>query len=684
MTSADVRKRLAHALRLDLIGPEPSEPQADETLPIGPSRYYLTGFLAPLNAPAAQKKDDDEQGELELAAAAAGSEEDDSTREPPAAKRGQFPSSIGVSVLVPPGVRELKVTARWGDYEPVELDGTLTGEWTRTPRSASVYVELGPEHGLPVSKPLIEGDGLEIVTSVRRVRRSDDLSGLPAGTRAVSVFLVNRRAPEDDVLVKDRRFVFQARLAVECAEPFVPRPNPRGRQDGDDPDERIADLQYRDVMEFAVGHGTATECAVVENACRRVDTTWVPCAEVERVEPARMDGVELGMEALALLETGVQVRTVVSGIVASYRRWIEEQRAAAPKEPSQHEVSEELLNHAALAADRIQAGLALLDDPMLMRAFQLTNRAMAMSARQRRAQEQGVDPASVEAPRWRPFQLAFVLMNIRSFAEPGHHDRELVDLLFFPTGGGKTEAYFGLAAYAIFLRRLREPGLTSAGVTVLMRYTLRLLTLDQLGRAATLICAMEIIRKEIPDVLGTWPFEVGLWVGKAATPNRMGKKGDSDRTTARAKTIAYKNNSRKAAPLPIETCPWCGTRFKPNSFNLKPDSDEPRDLVVGCLNPRCVFRGNNPLPIVGVDEPLYRRLPCFVIATVDKFANLPWVGASGALLGGADRHDTAGFYSAWDPGVGQRMQKPLVPPDLIIQGRTAPHLRSFGDDGRVV
>jgi hypothetical protein len=105
----------------------------------------------------------------------------------------------------------------------------------------------------------------------------------------------------------------------------------------------------------------------------------------------------------------------------------------------------------------------------------------------------------------------------------------------------------------------------------------------------------------------------------------------------------------------------------PIVFNLKPDSDEPRDLVVGCLNPRCVFRGNNPLPLVGVDEPLYRRLPCFVIATVDKFANLPWFGASGALLGGADRHDTAGFYSAWDPSVGQRMQKPLAPPDLIIQ-----------------
>jgi len=120
--------------------------------------------------------------------------------------------------------------------------------------------------------------------------------------------------------------------------------------------------------------------------------------------------------------------------------------------------------------------------------------------------------------------------------------------------------------------------------------------------------------------------------------------------------------------MPIENCPWCGERFKPYSFSLVPNTDEPRDLKVGCANPRCVFRGGSGhLPIVGVDEPLYRRLPCFVIATVDKFANLPWVGASGALLGGADRHDKAGFYGAWEPGLGQRMPKPLPPPDLIIQ-----------------
>ncbi len=168
--------------------------------------------------------------------------------------------------------------------------------------------------------------------------------------------------------------------------------------------------------------------------------------------------------------------------------------------------------------------------------------------------------------------------------------------------------------------------------------------------------------------------QVGLWVGKAATPNRMGQKGEKDRTTARAKTVAFQNNSKRSAPIPMENCPWCGEKFKPYSFQLQPNGDRPTDLRVACASATCRFRGKNQLPLVAVDEPLFRRLPCFVIATVDKFASLPWVGPSGILLGGADRHDAAGFYGAATPGVGQKLKRPLAPPDL----RTTRH------DGRPV
>ena len=668
MTSADVRTRLTHALRLDLIGPDPHEPQASEVLDRPPSRWYLTGFLVPWNAPANQKVDDDDQGEFDSGAGPAADEDQDGNEAPPA-RRGYFPSSIGLSVLVSAETTLLKVTARWGDYRVVEKGEKPTIEWHRVERQETVIVQLSGEQATPTPAPIPDSDGLEVVTHVRTIRHLEGMTGLPAGTRAVSVFIVNNRsAKEGENELRDSVYAFQVQLRVGADQPFCPRPNSRGL-DGDDADERIAELQYRDAMEFAVGHGTSTRAHVNESGtCSTIETTWTPEAEVERVEPAHIDGVELRMEFLASMPDAAGLRAALSELPKKYLVWIEEQRAAAPSTGKQGEVAAELLRCARLAAQRIESGLTLLDDPLALHAFRIMNSAMAKAGRQRRAQEQGRQPPDVDAPAWRPFQLAFILMNLRAFVDPTHPDREVVDLLFFPTGGGKTEAYLGLAAFAILLRRLRDPDVTSAGVTVLMRYTLRLLTLDQLGRAATLMCALEVIRRdEAKERLGAWPFEIGLWVGKAATPNRMGRKGEKDQTTARAKTIRYKSNSRKAAPIPLENCPWCGTKFKPTSFNLVPNTDHPNDLRISCANFSCRFRGDNSLPVVAVDEPIYRRLPCFVIATVDKFASLPWVGASGGLLGGADRHDRLGFYGPWEPNIGEKLARPLAPPDLIIQ-----------------
>ena len=160
-------------------------------------------------------------------------------------------------------------------------------------------------------------------------------------------------------------------------------------------------------------------------------------------------------------------------------------------------------------------------------------------------------------------------MNLPGLADPKDPHRKTVDLLFFPTGGGKTEAYLGLAAFAMVLRRLRhresDRGLGGAGVSVVMRYTLRLLTLDQLGRAAGLICALwNLNGVRIRANTVKWPFEIGLWVGKAATPNVLGHKGFKGSDSARSKVKQFKSDPRnKPAPIPLENCPWCGTRFEP-------------------------------------------------------------------------------------------------------------------------
>ena len=350
--------------------------------------------------------------------------------------------------------------------------------------------------------------------------------------------------------------------------------------------------------------------------------------------------------------------------VAQYRGWIETQQAGlATLQGARLETATELLRLADLAADRIERGIGVLaQDANALDAFRVANRAVARALRKR---------LEIETPSWRAFQLAFILLNLPSLADPRDPHRDTVDLLFFPTGGGKTEAYLGLAAFAMVLRRLRHPGeqgLAGAGVSVIMRYTLRLLTLDQLARAAGLVCALELEREEVVARYGEWPFEIGLWVGKAATPNILGKKGDRRSDSARTKVRHFKADPQsKPSPIPLENCPWCGTRFKPDSFTLLPHDDQPRELRIVCTNFECDFTRDRALPIVAVDEPLYRRLPAFVIATVDKFAALPWVGQAGALLGGAERADAQGFYGAAEPGRGTRLGAPLAPPDLIIQ-----------------
>ena len=224
-------------------------------------------------------------------------------------------------------------------------------------------------------------------------------------------------------------------------------------------------------------------------------------------------------------------------------------------------------------------------------------------------------------------------------------------------------------------RRITNGGSLGAGVAVLMRYTLRLLTLDQLARASGVVCALELMRSEPAwqdgdkHLLGDWPVEIGLWIGSAASPNRLGKTGDGRKDTAVARVRRYRKDGREA-PAPIKACPWCATPFSRDSFACIPTERTPRNMEIRCANPACAFTGTRSLPILTVDEVIYRRLPAFIIATVDKFAGLPWLGEAGAFFGHVDREDQWGFYGAADPhGAGTPLDgnATLAPPALIVQ-----------------
>ena len=712
--SAAVREALVGALCLDLIGPGAGHALARERLSgrERPSSRYLAGFLVPRGAPLGQRGDADVDDEVGVAEK--GGLGDDSMEDRRAAKKGFFPSSMGLSFLVGEGVESLDVAVRWGDYRWVEPEsgdadrdrrkgaegagpgcegqGESRGEtgeeigetapasghagqggaggvrawWQRTPREETVSLPLPASMDSPGTLKVPDSRGLTLHAVVRPVDAASFAGRIAPGTRSVSLFLVNDRIPSTG-RDRDESFAFQAEIEVRSAAPFVPRPDPR-EVSGEEWDEQVADLHYADTPEYAAGHGVSADWELVDGACRVLRTTWTPGAEVEKTETFDVPGAELDMRALGALPDGPALEAALLPLVLAYRSWIDaRKRDVGVMGGERRKAAEELLRLAGIAADRIARGIrTLAGDADALDAFRTANRAVA-GALSRRLAREGVR----EPPRWRSFQLAFMLLNLPGIADPTSPEREFVDLLFFPTGGGKTEAYLGLAAFTMVLRRLRNPGddhRAGAGVSVIMRYTLRLLTLDQLGRAAGLICALERERRRDPGRLGGWPFEIGLWVGKAGTPNRLGARGDGRSDSARSKVSQYKRHPRgRPSPIPLESCPWCGEDFTPESFTLLPDSDYPSDLRIACANWQCEFSADDPLPIVAVDEPLYRRLPAFLIATVDKFASLPWVGESGALLGGADRHDHAGFYGAAEARVGNRLQRPLPPPDLVIQ-----------------
>jgi hypothetical protein len=722
--SLDMRSAIVTAFSRDLVGPGPQDADlANERLSENPSRWYLTGFLAPADDPLTQSgPDQDEenpstQEEMEIDVeepadeGAGGAAGDADTPETPNTKRRFLPSSIGLTVLLPPEVTEIEARISWGDYrtEPPLPENVLAPDEpeqteeagkrkkkerpivdrVRAPQHRVVGITVPDGRGGPVvipesAAPQYKGGGLALEAHARlftyRTPHGDEQA------RALTVFLVNRRSVPHR-FYSDVSYIFQARIELICPQGFCPRRDISGYW-SDDLDLRLADLHYRDVCEYAVGRNSAAAWDIDEETAGRVRRAWtdpLPQAEVERVaaneDQSLKSRVVFGMETLAehAGTSGPSLRAALADLPVLYAEWVAAERKKIDDlAPRRRQTAERLITEMETARKRIEAGIELLSHNDIARtAFRLMNLAVARAGRRRNAGSTG-DPRTQPSPEWRPFQLAFILLNIPGLSDRLHPDREIADLLFFPTGGGKTEAYLGLAAYVIARRRLTGRGVLGAGVAVIMRYTLRLLTLDQLSRAAGVVCALELLRTDPTNIdergrrlLGDWPIEIGLWVGSDASPNRLGRQGDADQTTAVGRVRRYRSGRDRRAPAPLKACPWCSTPFNQNSFACVPHNVAPTNLAIRCANTACDFNRDRPLPILTVDEPIYRRLPAFLIATVDKFASLPWVAETGAFFGHVDRFaDGIGFYGAADPGHhGQRLDGgwSLDPPDLIIQ-----------------
>ncbi|MBB4931105.1 hypothetical protein F4561_001925 [Lipingzhangella halophila] len=736
--SYHVRDEFQRIVELDLLGPWGGDREEFNPSAKGPRERYLVGMLGPKHQPTTSRAGAGEAADSE--AQAEGDAGGEGASELPEVVTTQnlgriWASSMGMAFTVGSDTDAVVVTASWGEYsrrEASDDEDRKRMTWGREPRVFTREIRL---------------DGTDAASHDQRVgltTPTPDETNAPGvyldvavrprgGRRTVELTLVNNQL--ETTSTPDTAWLFQAKLAVTALDgdsavfvpiddPLDPDTAPPGGADSEGT-ERAEELHLRLLYSDRLSYAQGRNIAVHEHAdhelrrARKLETTWLPHYDVPATtapmgEGTRLAGTELRMDTLATAEPD-ELRRGLSPLAEGYAEWLDERDAEIGALPEQlRETAKGAVFTARRAAARIRAGIDLLGDPSApghadaLRAFRFANRVMADQRRHTEIAKRREDPAvtypdaerevrgrGAEVASWRPFQLAFVLLNLPSLTDPDHPERAAspeakVDLLFFPTGGGKTEAYLGLTAFTFAIRRLQgtvgsgaDARSGDSGVAVLMRYTLRLLTAQQFQRAAALVCAAEVARREDPGTWGEEPFRIGLWVGGRVSPNWY---EDAAEEVAQARE---QGGRQRSTVLQTLACPWCGAALAAHrDLDPKPDT---RRVLLFCPNGEgadaCPFsriRSDEGLPILTVDEEIYRYTPGLVIATVDKLAQLPWQGHAGMLFGRVsrrcprhgyhhedleartgcrDRHNAKGTL----PAVSVRPVVRLRPPDLIIQ-----------------
>ncbi|MFD5814605.1 helicase-related protein [Streptomyces sp. NPDC127038] len=656
-------EELLAGLRRELLGPTESSESHDRNEVLtqdAPIDRYLTGVLYPRASKEREAELSAEQnGQDTTSVPARDDAEEAGAAQDVGAAGDRRPSSMGLTFAVDPTISgTIVVSSRAAVYEPTDAEGNAIPARRAEARTTAEQRERWRRTELELPAQHIDVTAPAPGETRVLVREKVDLHVIVRGldprtdTVTVTVTLINKQKIGERDL-QDAFSLFQCGLtvrAVDGSDAFVERSAPNSAQD---PEVATSRLLHRHAPTFAVGHGCSAEWDWTPPQIGITDTS--PAAAVAEVRSQFVPTVEVlltdsnpeidssALSMLGLAENGdIRVLDALEDLAAGYEQWIDRKADEAKALASTHheKPAQDQVEACREALDRIREGIELLrTKPELMKAFRLANRAMA----DQRARSAWVKGGRVGAPdpaagRWRPFQIAFVLLCLAGIDDPDHRDRDISDLLWFPTGGGKTEAYLGLIALTSFLRRIRK-GADGGGVTVLMRYTLRLLTLQQFERAAILLCAMEDMRRRT-DELGREEFSIGMWVGRSATPNTLAEAGHklAELRANLDKRLATEN------PVQLHACPWCGTRLDARHYEVDEDAVRMR---VRCPGTNCAFADG--LPVHLIDEAVYDARPTLVIATVDKFASMPWRPATSAL------------FNLDDPDGG------TPPPELIVQ-----------------
>lgn len=601
------RDHVVEILRKDFLGPVTE----DEILTEFPLDYYILGKLYP------QESDSTIIGGF--SSEDCGDLEDEDVI---SLCNGSNPSSCGITFLINPSVDGFDVTVKAAHYENISREAAKavlkfddkeykesTRFWRRVPVSkeiSCIKVETLSE------KRILTFDISDnLVLKVYLHKTYEDNS------KTITASLINNNTRKTDLLELNRAAYLQPHIEVKSSVPSAFGDVRKNIRMSKDAEAAELEMLYSSVNSFASGHGCAVSRDERNGNCNKIWTEFFPAYELMQMMPSQeFKGQILSMKYLSEA-SGKAIANGIEQLLSTYDAWISGLRKRTDKIILYGESAETNIKKCTDTLNRLRKSLAcIMSDSNVLRAFQLANKAMFMQRKQTLCNRGKY--TTDDDIRWYPFQLAFFLQEIISIADPDSKERKQVDLLWFPTGGGKTEAYLGIAAFTIFLRRLRG-GMYGDGVTVLMRYTLRLLSFQQFERAAALVCACEIIRKE--EHVPGGEIGIGLWAGKALTPNKleMAKKildGGSD------------PDSEGSNPAQITKCPWCGADILKGHYDVQ---EKQKRMLIKCPGRKCAFRDG--LPIYLIDEEIYAHRPTYMIATVDKFAQVALNEETSSIFG---------------------------------------------------
>lgn len=601
--------------------------------------------------------------------------DDDPNDDPVGLSNAYHQSAVSITLRIDSCCSELIVSISFATYakSQVREGGRTVTKYSRRPHNSEVTV---PANALPGPRKQTTraiscaGCAIDVqLTVTSRETRDPRTKGM------YTFSLVN--ATDAGGRTNDESCAFQVEMCVRSDKPLAPILDTSMSPSGDQ-DHLNNQLLYRDVLTYGIGHGCAASWDQTSRAVHEVKTSFIPTYEVRPIVPGASN---LVFDMLEMSNPDNRAETVGSmdTLCDSYEGWIKEvEREAVDLAPELTPTAQSNIGECRVCLNRMRDGVNLLKtDDTTFQAFSLMNEAMLsqqlhyrMPLSRWEGGKNGGYPSFTSEPfahdpsswpkggvfgRWRTFQIAFILMNLRSMRDESSEDRKMVDLVWFPTGGGKTEAYLGLTAFTLFARRIMDRD--SAGVTAIMRYTLRLLTTQQFERASSLICACEEIRERMPGVLGGERFSIGLWVGQSTSPNTQRE------AVSQLQRMQSKDSS--ANPFILLKCPWCGaqmgivdTKVGKRVERVVPGYESApathgrwrqRHFRYACSNPKCHFSTyqGNSLPIYAIDEDIYSKKPSLVIGTVDKFAAIATTPETRNLFG--------------------RGRTKFSPPDLIIQ-----------------